>query len=504
MRAHPAGKLGEGATAVTGADIVSNLAKTLTGSALVLLGFSLASMGHLVGKAPEDDKEKEFWEQLGHQEYSLEYGGKSYTLDWLAPESIPLFLGANLHAAALSKGLTLKEALEAVGSITDPMLQMSMLQGVNDALENASTYGDESALPRFVENAMWGYLTQFVPTLAGQVNRSINNQRMSTYVDKNKDIPDFWQKLSGKLTGKIPGLNNITGAQIAYIDAWGRTEKNADTATENVLSQLFSPGYPSTIEETDMEKELLRLYESTGKKSVLISRADKYFNVNGGRVDLTGAQYLTYAQTRGQTAFRLMNSLTGSAAYRAMDDEQKVKAIRKYTDYAFVVDDLSEEALTEVGIQNCGTVGICIGEQIDISILTSMLVLNMGVPHVIAKASSPGHGEVLKRLGVTVVYPEADMAVRIGKRLISGNLLDYIALEDGVEVQRIQVNGKMLNKSIRELDIRRLYGINIIAIERDHRTDVEFSPDSRFQNGDTILVIGKSEKIDRFERSFQD
>lgn len=229
---------------MTGADIVSNLAKTLTGSALVLLGFSLASMGHLVGKAPEDDKEKEFWEQLGHQEYSLEYGGKSYTLDWLAPESIPLFLGANLHAAALSKGLTLKEALEAVGSITDPMLQMSMLQGVNDALENASTYGDESALPRFVENAMWGYLTQFVPTLAGQVNRSINNQRMSTYVDKNKDIPDFWQKLSGKLTGKIPGLNNITGAQIAYIDAWGRTEKNADTATENVLSQLFSPGYP--------------------------------------------------------------------------------------------------------------------------------------------------------------------------------------------------------------------------------------------------------------------
>lgn len=105
---------------------------------------------------------------------------------------------------------------------------------------------------------------------------------------------------------------------------------------------------------------------------------------------------------------------------------------------------------------------------------------------------------------VTVVYPEADMAVRIGKRLISGNLLDYIALEDGVEVQRIQVNGKMLNKSIRELDIRRLYGINIIAIERDHRTDVEFSPDSRFQSGDTILVIGKSEKIDRFERSFQD
>lgn len=319
---------------VTGADIVSALAQTLTGSALVLLGFSLASMGHLVGKAPDDDKEKEFWELMGHQEYSLEYNGHSYTLDWLAPESIPLYLGANLHAAALSRGLTLKEALEAVGSITDPMLQMSMLQGVNDALENASTYGDESALPRFVENAMWSYLTQFVPTLVGQANRSLNNQRMSTYVDKNKDVPDFWQKLSGKITGKIPGLNNITGAQIAYIDAWGRTEKNADTATENVLYQLFSPGYASTIEETAMEKELQRLYEATGKKSVLISRADKYFNVGGERVDLTGAQYLTYSQTRGQTAFRLMSNLTASAEYRGMTDDQKAKAVESVYQYA--------------------------------------------------------------------------------------------------------------------------------------------------------------------------
>lgn len=319
---------------VTGADIVSALAQTLTGSALVLLGFSLASMGHLVGKAPDDDKEKEFWDLMGHQEYSLEYNGHSYTLDWLAPESIPLYLGANLHAAALSKGLTLKEALEAVGSITDPLLQMSMLQGVNDALENASTYGDESALPRFVENAMWSYLTQFVPTLAGQVNRSLSNQRMSTYVDKNKDVPDFWQKLSGKITGKIPGLNNIVGAQIAYVDAWGRTEKNADTATENVLYQLFSPGYASTIEETAMEKELQRLYEATGKTSVLISRADKYFNVDGERVDLTGAQYLTYSQTRGQTAFRVMTNLTSSAEYRSMTDDQKAKAVESVYQYA--------------------------------------------------------------------------------------------------------------------------------------------------------------------------
>ena len=183
--------------------------------------------------------------------------------------------------------------------------------------------------------------------------------------------------------------------------------------------------------------------------------------------------------------------------------EQAVKAVRKYTDFAFVVESLSQETLEETGIQNCNTVAICIGEAIDISILTTMLVINMGVPHVIAKATSQVHGEVLKQLGAAVVYPESDMAVRIGKRLISGNLIDYISLDDGVEVRRIQVGGKLVGRTIQELDVRRAYGINIIAIERNHQTNVEFSAQYRFQEGDSVTVIGNVEKIDGFEAETQ-
>ena len=181
-------------------------------------------------------------------------------------------------------------------------------------------------------------------------------------------------------------------------------------------------------------------------------------------------------------------------------NEEKVKAVRRYTDYAFVVDNLSEDALKETGMQNCGTVTVCIGEQVDISILTTMLVIKLGVPQVIAKAASEVHGEVLKRLGATVVYPEADMAVRIGKRLISGNLLDYVALGDGVEVRRIAVGGKMLGKSVRELDLRKVYGINVIAVEHARQTNVEFSADYTFKDGDVMAVVGKVAKIDRFEK----
>ena len=184
-------------------------------------------------------------------------------------------------------------------------------------------------------------------------------------------------------------------------------------------------------------------------------------------------------------------------------DEQRVKAVRKYTDFAFVVDNLNQETLEETGIQNCGTVTICIGEALDVSILTTMLVIRMGIPTVISKANSQEHGEVLKQLGAMVVYPESDMAVRIGKRLISGSLIDYISLDDNVEVRRIAVGGAMVGHSILELNIRNAYGINVIAVERDHQTDVEFPPQYVFREGDIVAVIGKEDKIDHFEREMQ-
>ena len=207
----------------------------------------------------------------------------------------------------------------------------------------------------------------------------------------------------------------------------------------------------------------------------------------------------------GRFGTALVKTLTeaGKEVIAIDKDEQRVRLVRKYTDLAFVVENLNQDTLEETGIQNCDTVTICIGEKLDVSILTTMQVIRIGIPHVISKANSQEHGEVLKHLGATVVYPEADMAVRIGKRLISSNLLDYIALDDHVEVRRIQVGGALLGHTIQELDVRRTYGINIIAIERNHQTNVEFSAQYTFREGDVVAVIGKVDKIDRFERETQ-
>ena len=184
-------------------------------------------------------------------------------------------------------------------------------------------------------------------------------------------------------------------------------------------------------------------------------------------------------------------------------DEAKVKEARRFTDLAMVVEALDQESLEEVGMQNCDTVVICIGEQMDVSILTTMTVLKLNVPHVIAKANSLIHGEVLKQLGARVVYPERDMAIRLGKGLIYNNFLDFVTLEGNVEVRRIQVTDRLTGVTVREADTRRRYNLNIIAIEHNHRTDVDFPSDYRFQDGDVICVIGQTGNIEKFENAIQ-
>ena len=199
------------------------------------------------------------------------------------------------------------------------------------------------------------------------------------------------------------------------------------------------------------------------------------------------------------TALAITLAQAGKEVIAVDRDESRVKELRQYTDYAFVADSINSDTLKEIGIQNCDVVAVCIGEKIDASILITMSVIDLGVPKVIAKASSVEQGEVLKRIGATVVYPEKDMAVRLGKRLISSTFMDYIALDNSVEIRQISVPESMLGASVIELNIRKKYGLNIIAVQNGHGTNIEIAPDYRFREGDVLVVIGKIKNIDRME-----
>ena len=184
-------------------------------------------------------------------------------------------------------------------------------------------------------------------------------------------------------------------------------------------------------------------------------------------------------------------------------DEDKIKDMRQYTEYAFVTENLSQETLAETGIQNCDVVIVCIGEQVDVSILTTMRVIEMGIPHVISKALSAEQGAVLKKLGAEVVYPERDMALRLGRKLLSNNFLDYVSLNNSVEIRQVQVPQPLIGRSVEETEIRQKYKLNIIAIENGRDTNIEVTPDYRLKADDIIVVIGKVNNIDAYENHFE-
>ncbi len=202
------------------------------------------------------------------------------------------------------------------------------------------------------------------------------------------------------------------------------------------------------------------------------------------------------------TALAITLAEAGKEVIVVDQNEEKVKAMRQYTEYAFVCDNISKEALSEVGIQNCDTVVVCIGSKIDTSILTTLNVVSLGVPRVISKATSQDQGAVLEKIGAEVVYPERDMATRLGKRLISGNFLDFIFLDNDIEIQQVPVSDSLVGKTIREINIRKKYSLNIIAIEHQQDTIIEFAPDYEFLEEDIIVVIGKLQNIRKFERAF--
>ena len=203
------------------------------------------------------------------------------------------------------------------------------------------------------------------------------------------------------------------------------------------------------------------------------------------------------------TALAITLAEAGREVIVVDQNEEKVKAMRQYTEYAFVTDNLSKETLTEIGMKNCDTIINCIGEKIDTSILTTLNVVSLGVPHVIAKATGPEQGAVLEKIGAEVVYPERDMAVRLGKRLVSSNVLDFIFLDNQVEIQQVMVGENMVGHSVQEYNIRKKYGLNIIAIEQGDNTEIEIAPDYQFSPQDIIVVIGKIENIRRFERDME-
>jgi trk system potassium uptake protein TrkA len=181
------------------------------------------------------------------------------------------------------------------------------------------------------------------------------------------------------------------------------------------------------------------------------------------------------------------------------NNENKIKQIRHLTDNALVVGELTKEALEQAGIQNCETVIICIAEKADVSILTTLNVISMGVPRVIAKALSPEQGSVLEKLGAEVIYPEHDMAIRLANRLIFSRVMDYITLKDDITITELKLTDRIAGQSVVKSGIRQKFKLNIIALVHDNKTTTDITEELVLHENDNVVVVGKEEHIKKFE-----
>lgn len=323
-------KAAQNGSDVTASQVINSWAKTLTGTGIFALGMLLSNLGMLSG-GPDEDENKEAFESLnGWQNYALILpDGTNITIDWLTPAAMPLLMGAQLMELVQDGGFELKDLEKALLSIADPMVEMSMLQGINDTLENVR-YAD-SNIGQFAANAALSYLTQgLTNTLFGQIERTFEDSRMTTYVDKDSALPDWLQRTIGKASAKTLGLDYN---QIPYINAWGEEEENPPTFL-NGLYNTLSPGYIEKGASDALTQELNRLNGAQSDKNVYPSTPDKTIAIDGKKRNLSSDEYVALAKAQGKTAKRLVEDIIASEYYDSLSDQQKAAAISYAYDYA--------------------------------------------------------------------------------------------------------------------------------------------------------------------------
>lgn len=203
----------------------------------------------------------------------------------------------------------------------------------------------------------------------------------------------------------------------------------------------------------------------------------------------------------GSSVARTLYSL-GNQVLAIDISEDAVRNISDDVTHAVQVDSTDESALKSIGIRNFDVVVVSIGADVQASIMVTLLVKELGVKYVIAKAQNSMHAKVLYKIGADrVVFPERDMGVRVAHNLFSSNILDYIELSPDYSIMEVAAISEWEGKSLRELNMRAKYGINIMAIKRSNDIDISPTADDIIKPADVLVVIGDMQNLNIIEKN---
>ena len=320
---------------------IDNLAKGLTGTGITLAGYALAQAGILSASGDEDNQKNQYYQQdRGNQSFSLKIGDKTYSLDWLSPTAIPLFIGAQLNDNVKNAGKEqttedmldkISNSIDAMASAMNPMIEMSMLSGVASAVKSFAQ-GDAQFFQNLAINSAKSYVNQFFPTLGGQIAKMVDDTERSTTSIKQNMFSKAVDSTGRQILNKIPFASKLLPAKT---DVWGNEIKREPNKLYRALQQAAFPWTEKTLKSTNVDNSISDLYERTGDNSVLPNTSiNKDFTINSEKYRLTSDEYANYKKQYGKTSYNLLNKLTSSSEYKNMTDEQKTKAISEIYSYA--------------------------------------------------------------------------------------------------------------------------------------------------------------------------
>ncbi|MBU8906866.1 potassium channel family protein [Desertibacillus haloalkaliphilus] len=181
-------------------------------------------------------------------------------------------------------------------------------------------------------------------------------------------------------------------------------------------------------------------------------------------------------------------------------NEQKINEITRYATHSVIADGTDEKALQSVGIRNFDYVIVAIGDDIQSSILSTLLLKELGIEQVWVKAQNYYHQRVLEKIGADrIVHPEQDMGMRIAQHLVSEKIIDYIELSEDYSIVEMVATTKVDQETLADLDIRAKYGCTILGIKRGKDINISPLPDDLIHKGDILIVIGHKNDLKRFE-----
>lgn len=185
-------------------------------------------------------------------------------------------------------------------------------------------------------------------------------------------------------------------------------------------------------------------------------------------------------------------------------DEESIQNISNNVTHAIQADATDEVALREVGVRNFDVAIVSVGSDIQASIMATILLKELGIKQVVAKATNAMHAKVLKKIGANkVVFPEKDMGVRVAHGLVFSNILEYIELSPDYSIAEFISPELWEGKSLQELNVRSTFGINVVAIRRENEIDVTPSPNEIINKGDVIVAIGNIEDLQKLESTIK-